>query len=504
MINKSFDRIPPQVDFDGFKIALDEKLAQMQLPLGSVAQRSEPAAHNGLVAGSSPAASTILPPPGLVGEIAQFIYQAAPRPVPEIALAAAMGLMAGICGRAYNISGTGLNQYILCLAMTGAGKEAMASGIDKIINAVQLSVPVAPEFIGPSEIASGQALTKELSNKSQSFVSILGEFGIRLKALSAEHANSAELALRRMLLDLYNKSGYGQVVRPSIYADQSKNVNIIVSPAFSLLGESTPERFYEILNEEMISEGLLPRFILIEYNGPRPKFNANANAAQPSLMLVEKIAQLMANAKTVMANRKVINVATTDEAEKILKDFDNLADNKINNTDREIIRQLWNRAHIKALKISALIACGLDIFNPTIQAEHVLWAISIIQNDIKALSEKFESGQIGKSSDEIKQILETRRMIKAFLTEPWEKIRKYCDDERFYHAKIIPHSYLTKRLFALAAFKSDRNGANNAVKRAIQLLTEADNIRPISTKEMIDKYGSTAKASVVSNMKLLD
>ena len=36
-------------------------------------------------------------PSGLLGDIARFIYDAAPSPVPEIALAGAIGLMAGIC-----------------------------------------------------------------------------------------------------------------------------------------------------------------------------------------------------------------------------------------------------------------------------------------------------------------------------------------------------------------------------------------------------------------------
>jgi hypothetical protein len=103
-------------------------------------------------------------PPGLLGEIARFIHDAAPRPVPEIALAASIGLMAGICGRAYNISNTGLNQYVLLLAPTGTGKEAMASGISRLMSAVvtKESTKAAMDFIGPGDIASGQALLKYL------------------------------------------------------------------------------------------------------------------------------------------------------------------------------------------------------------------------------------------------------------------------------------------------------------------------------------------------------
>jgi len=53
-----------------------------------------------------------------LGEIAHFIYNAAPRQVEEVAIAGAIGLLSGICGRSYNVSGTGLNQYILLLAKT--------------------------------------------------------------------------------------------------------------------------------------------------------------------------------------------------------------------------------------------------------------------------------------------------------------------------------------------------------------------------------------------------
>lgn len=539
MINKSFDRLLPQIDFDGFKIALEEKLAsqaseqqqQLSLPLdtgassngktevfdtsdggsippapanASVAQRLEPSAHNRLVAGSSPATSTILPPPGLMGEIAQFIYQASPRPVPEIAIAGAVGLMAGICGRAYNVSGTGLNQYVLLLAPTGTGKEAIASGIDRIINHVQLSVPVANEFIGPSEIASGQALIKYLSN-NQSVVSLLGEFGLRLRSMSSDRANGAEIALRRMLLDLYNKSGHGKTVRPSIYADKDKNIADISAPAFSILGESTPDRFYDILTEEMISEGLLPRFMLIEYNGERPAFNKAAEHLQPPLYLIERVANLMANAKTVMANRKVINVSYTPEAEQMLDDIDRYADKQINSSDKEVTRQLWNRAHIKCLKISALIAVGCNMLSPEITPDHVLWAKNIVEHDIDQLSKKFETGKVGKSSEETKQIDDAKRMIKMYVTLSWEKIGKYSDSQAMHTEKVVPLSYLTKRLYPLASYRNDKIGQGNAVKRTIQLLLDHGYIAEVSRKDMVSKFGGIgAKGYMITNMRLLD
>lgn len=530
MINKSFDRLLPKIDFDGFKIALEEKLAaqQLNLPLDvGVSPSGKATAFDAVSTGSNPVTpanfysgnlndrsmvhrpqiaqqSIIVPPPGLLGEIAQFIYQASPRPVPEIAIAGAVGLMAGICGRAYNVSGTGLNQYVLLLAPTGTGKEAIASGIDRIINHVQLSVPVANEFIGPSEIASGQALIKYLSN-NQSVVSLLGEFGLRLRSMSSDRANGAEIALRRMLLDLYNKSGHGKTVRPSIYADKDKNIADISAPAFSILGESTPDRFYDILTEEMISEGLLPRFMLIEYNGERPAFNKAAEHLQPPLFLIEKVATLMANAKTVMANRKVVNVTYTPEAEKMLDDIDKHADKQINSSDKEVTRQLWNRAHIKALKISALIAVGCNPINPKIETEYVTWAKNIVEHDIIQLSKKFETGTVGKSSEETKQIDDAKRMIKLYVSLPWEKVGKYADNQVMHSAKVVPLSYFTKRLYPLASYRNDKIGQGVAVKRTIQLLVDHGYLAELSRKDMNEKFGTNnAKGYMVTNMRLLD
>jgi hypothetical protein len=510
MINKSFDRMLPPIDFDGFKQQIEAKIAT-QSP-----QAKEQTAKVERIANTSVKVAEVAGvaiPPGLLGELAKFIYAASPRPVPEIALAGAIGLMSGIVGRTYNTNtNAGLNNYVLLLANTGTGKDSMSSGIDALMEAVAFQCPYANNYIGPSEIASGQALVKHVSN-FQCFVSILGEFGIRIEQLSNARASSSERTLKRILLDIYTKSKYGQMFRGSIYADKDKNVEATKWPALSLIGDSQPERFYSILNEDMISEGLLPRFLIIEYTGPRPPLNKYQ--AKPSQQLVNDFASLLAYCESIMHPNsvtqnqvpKVIIVQCDPIAQKMLDDFDTYADKLINSANKNIIVELWSRAHLKALKLASLVAVGVNMFVPTVQPSYVEWAIDLVRRDIAALVSKFEKGLVGVNTGENKQQDDLVRIIRDFVTQSWDDAAKYCQgksDSVLHRDKLVPYSYLSKRLIAVASFRNDRVGATNALKRSIQLLVDGGKLQEIDKKELISRYNSTQRAFVVSDLSLLD
>lgn len=504
MINKSFDRMLPPIDFDGFKIALDQKIAETNEPILPLNLpeliRGKPQQHNF--------------PPGLLGQIANFIYAAAPRPVPEIALAAAIGLMAGICGRAYNIRGTGLNQYIILLAKTGRGKEAMASGIDKIINEVRKQAPTVDRFRGPGIINSGQALVKYLNKTSNCFVSVLGEFGITLDRISAMNANGADKMLYSTLLDLYGKSGFGQTFQPSIYSKQEDSVHVTNSPALTILGESTPGRFYQVLSEEMISQGLLPRFLMIEYNGDRVDENEEHYKIFPDQSLINDMSSLAANCETIMHHNKVVEVPIDQNAIHMLRSFNKYSDNKINSAADDVIAELWNRAHIKVQRLSALVAIGINYFNPMVTEECVKWAANIVQPNIDAFTTKFSAGDIGKSNNETKQQNDIVKNIIEYCTLPWNKIcPAYCSKSfvQFHHDKIVPNEFFNRRTSRLTSFKNDKqngtgNGATASIKRCLQILIDNGQLVEINTKEpkFTAKYGSFQGRAFTPTPKLFD
>lgn len=493
MLNRCFDRMLPPVDIEGLQNRIREAV--------ELQRRKAVKPETLITAPTTDAAYSI--PPGLVGMVAQFIYEAAPRAVPEIALVGAIGLITGIIGRSYNISGTGLNQYMLLLAPTGTGKEAIASGINKLMAAVAKSVPSATEFIGPAEISSSQALTKYMAKTSSSFVSIIGECGMMMAQMCSQHAAPHLLGLRRMILDLYNKSGEGEVLRPTIYSDKEKNTQTVPSPAFTLLGESTPEKFYEILHEGMITEGLLPRFTIVEYKGPRPALSSHHTRVQPSFELIEKLSTICAHSLQLNSQNKAIHVKLSPEAEKLFAEFDIHCDANINSSDREIRKNLWNRAHVKAMKLAAVVAVGCDPYNPVISYDVAHWAVTLIVLDVRSILAKFDAGEIGVDNDETRQMARAVAAIKDYLSKPWKELEGYGVGSAFLHGeKVIPYSYLHKKLSANSEFKKDRMGASFAVKRTLKTLVERGDLEEPSRSTLISQYKTTAICYMVASPRV--
>ena len=504
MLNKCFDRMLPPVDVDGLHNKLDEAIAKKEAAdrAAALSQNSEATPHPKAPAPNLNEASKVYSvPPGLVGEIAQYIYAQAPRPVAEIALAGALGFLAGIVGRAYNVSGTGLNQYVLLLAPTGTGKEAIASGVDKLMGAVIRTVPAATDFIGPSEIASSQAVIKYMSKGPTSFVSMVGEFGIYLQQMASPNAPPHLMGLRRFMLDAYNKSGEGKVLRPSIYSDSEKNTSAVLAPSFTILGESTPEKFYEGLHEGLISEGLLPRFTMIEYHGERPALNPGHLSAQPSFELIDRLSTLCAHALMLNSQHKAIHVQTDATARELFQQFDAHCDANINTSDREVRRHLWNRAHVKALKLAGIIAVGCNPYDPTITADVASWAINLVVADVRNLLARFDAGEIGIDNDETKQLAKVIATVKDFVVSPWPDVAKYAGEgmSNLHSNRIVPYSYVQRRLAAVAVFRKDRIGASGAIKRALKTLCERGDLQEVSRATLAKDYGTSAVAYMVAH-----
>lgn len=469
LIGKSFDRELPPIDFSFAPPAL--------IP-------------------ETPAQNPFKVPPGLLGEIAAFIYAAAPRPVPEAALAGAIVMLAGIVGKAYNVSGTGLNQYVLFLADTAIGKEQMAKGTSRLMSDVSLYCPMATDFMF-NKAASGQGLAKEISDSKTGgcgFV-IYGEFGYTLQNISDDRASPSDQMLLGNLLDLYNKSGKYDNFLGKSYSNSDKNIKTTVGPAFSLLGEGVPQSFYGGINEKTMLSGLLPRFIIIEYNGQRQYLNKNHNTAKPSTELMQHLAYTIERAYTGIRANNVHDVQLDDIATSMNDEMEKKTTDFINSTTRNVIKACWSRAPMKILKLAALCAVGINPNEPIINEECYIWAKNIIEYETKNMVKKFESGDLLSNTENLEA--DQLQVVGNYMADFYRKgvpTKGIRTSHEMVKDGVFMLSDIATKCHNIAAFRKDfRRDTKQKIERAVETLKGSEVIIEFTDAAKYNKSGRMVK-----------
>jgi hypothetical protein len=311
--------------------------------------------------------------------------------------------------------------------------------------------------------------------------------------------------LRRTLLDLFNKSGHGHNLGKMIYSDKDKNTDVTQSAAFSMLAECTPEGFYEILDKKIIVSGLLPRFTIIEYKGKRPELNEGHEKVKPSRQLTDYFSSICAYSLQLNNGNNVLNVEFDEESKKHFSDFGKYCTAKVNEGN-EVHRQLWTRAHIKALKLAALLAVGVNYINPIVNMECCMWALNLIKSDVTNILSRFESGDIGTSSVQNDQIIEVKKAFKRYLVSEWDDLAKVAGATLpTWNLKLIPHSYISASCRTKACFKNDKLGPVPALKVVIQSMIDCGEIQELGPQEKLKKgLSATSRVYLVSDLNKLN
>lgn len=421
-------------------------------------------------------------PPGFAGHLAAFIYNSSTRPVKEVAIVTAIGILAGICGKAFNIPQSGLNMYIILVAQSAIGKEAMLAGPAKLFNAVRERIPQAMNFVSFTDFASGPGLIKAIA-ENPSFVNVSGEWGKKLKLMADDKSTGPMSSMRKVMTDIYQKSGHASIVGGIGYSDKEKNVASVGSVAYSMMGDTTPGSLYDTLNESMMEDGFLSRFLTVEYVGQRPPHNAHA-IDKPDQPLADGIGQLCHQALTLIHRNAVQMVARDDESALFLHRFDLECDERINSTQDESYRQMWNRAALKTMRLAALLAVADNFANPVINMGHATWALDLVKRDIANMQRKLSSGDIGQDdfSRERKVLFVMEDIIRNGPTK--------CSgiSAKMVHHGVIPKKLLSARTCKASSFANHRLGATSALNMTLTSLIESGDIVEVAKDMLVREY----------------
>lgn len=427
-------------------------------------------------------------PPGFAGTLAHFILGQAIRPVPEVAMTGALGLLAGIAGCRWSVSNTGLNLYLVLVARSGIGKEAMPTGISALVKACDASFAtsgrraLAGKHVLEAELGSGPALVSVLSERS-SFVALMGEFGHVFREM-ADKRNPAMRSLRKQLTLLLSGSGITSSAGGIIRAKQADSTKIESKVAFSLVGDCTPGSFYSAATAGMMEDGFMSRFTVVDYPGERPDKN-DSQVLDPAPELVERLCAIIERAAKLEHEGRFVAVGYTPEGFAELDAFALDCDANIRAADEdESIRQVWNRAHLKALRIAALLAVADDYESPVIGTEHATWAIALIRQGVATFLARLEAGDIGGGDDfdRHKKVVDAcRKWCKLKPQDVPKEVRGYGHLAK---SGIVPMRYLSQQVGKLAAFTGKGPGSSRLLDIAIQSALDGGDLVELTKNEL--------------------
>ena len=182
------------------------------------------------------------------------------------------------------------------------------------------------------------------------------------------------------------------------------------------------------------------------------------------------------------------------QREHVLDQFDSLCDEKINKGS-EVYKQLWNRAHLKALRLAAVVAVGCNHHSPVVNKERAEWAVDFVKKDVGTIETRFLEEDIGEG--EHRHEAEVRKAILYYLNLSKSKRETFKVSKKIIDEQIIPYAYLRRRLRQLATFKNDRRGPSLAIQFALKDACEAGIIQLIPPLQRKEKYNLTADLYIV-------
>jgi hypothetical protein len=433
-------------------------------------------------------------PPGVAGRIAQFVYRSSYLPVKEVSIVAAIGLLAGLCGKAWHIPMSGLNMYVVLIARSAIGKEAMHTGLGLLTKAVTKVNPPFANFVSFDKFASGPALTKYASTQS-SFVNVNGEWGktLKLMAKSEDGRNQALDTLRTVMTDLYQKSGPASIVGGIRYSQADNNAGSVTGVAYSMIGETTPGTFYEALTEDMMADGFLSRFLSIEYTGDRPAENTNMEVI-PDSALIDVLSNICTKASSVANFASVSQpMGRTEEAAYIMQQFSNECADQIRGSQSEAYRQMWNRAALKAMRLAALLAVADHHISPTVTVDHIEWAIDLVRRDISIMRGRIETGDVGITDHS--RLRKMTSVLRHYLFDPLPP--KRAKDEKFKAQRVVTREYLQVYTRGSMAFNKFRGGPVQALELTIRSMIEQGYLSEMDKVKAVKAFSFHGKAYTI-------
>ncbi|MBN7763641.1 bifunctional DNA primase/polymerase [Nitratireductor aquibiodomus] len=219
---------------------------------------------------------------GLMGEISKWILDTSRRKSPELAVMASIAFMSAFYGRRVATpTGCGVNLYLAGIAGPGFGKEAPLQRLTAALQEASMAY-----LVGAGEVSSASSIEKILRRKPV-VVMPWDEIGDVLEAINQRGSGNWSSTIRSAMLQLYSKSTgvwFGKET-----TDETRLGEPIYCPSMTIIGTSTPTRFYGGLSEKNLSDGFAARMIFVSPRKRPVRANPKNNGLKVPKSLLQRI-----------------------------------------------------------------------------------------------------------------------------------------------------------------------------------------------------------------------
>lgn len=440
-------------------------------------------------------------PPGIMGDIARYIYEQAPRPSVEFSTACALAAVAGIAARAYTFERSTLNLYICMVGLSATGKSSHVRGIKNLYGSVAdpMLKQAGYRHLGANRIASASGLLTVLGEQPCQLAPI-GEFGFQLQKMCSAKASTLDQEIKGVLLDLFSTS-YVQASNNKAKDNRSASIE---APAFSFIGDSTPSALFEQLSISEIEEGLINRITFVDLGERVP--DKRGRRMRSYVPVPENLKSLIADLinASVQRNgsedRESVDVALSEAAGDLIDGYDEAIERLIQSRDTsEVVRNLIARKVEKAARIAALLAVADNRHAPEITEAHMQYAIDYTEADVQSVLEKYQEGIIG--DDNLRRVNLFRARLGKYIAE-WPL--KGYKTPKTWHENGVFDKPLFDGMIMSKAFKDVRQRPAQLLEQVLDHEIDRGNIQPIVDNSA---YGKTSQAKlykVVETSIMLD
>lgn len=342
---------------------------------------------------------------GLLGEVIEYIEDAAAAWTDTGAVAVALPTLGALIGQDYATpSDLRANLYTVLLGGSGRGKTAMVKPAQELLTAAS-----APDIVGESRIASGSGLLKALGRGSRR-VHYLDEFGHMLQQVGAPGAGSHAKQIITEFTALFSASN--TIHKGTAYATQDPVE--IAYPHLCLFGMATPDQFWRAFGSSSLEDGTIARYLVF----PAKDFAQQDPDTSERDRIARKISDLYNANGTRLPNAPPQKVALSADADAMrvalrakCDAFGQYADDNSLPGAGAILRRVTEMA----LKIALIHAVGRSPKAPIIEAKdfeiaHVI-AWWNAQNLSASVRIHIADNEFGRQLNKAEDFIRTRRSV---------------------------------------------------------------------------------------------